>query len=305
MLAFVFPALAATCSAQPKNPCFVFRLNGDVSVVCGNSRAQITHRGDIEDSAVSDEQAVFAYVTSRVTGRIPGGAIVGYTATLIDLKSGRTKTVEVVRPHILSTCGSIFQLDGSKDAPANRDLVSGKEIDVRPYVWFRCSADRKTVVGNTKNLGADYPGRPATSVQQDEGGDLLEGIPPTTKIAAGRTFDAYRYNISPDGSKVVHFDDSHPLCVFAATADKCGENGEFDGPASVNDLGEVLVSFGTGKTCYSRGSEDECFGIGYWKPGLKSIQVVEPVGSYPQWIRPETAELLRKWSTTSGGAAIK
>jgi hypothetical protein len=170
---------------------------------------------------------------------------------------------------------------------------------VKPYVWFRCSSNGTVVVGNTRNLGADYPTRPKTTVQQDEGGDLCEGIPPKTRVAAARTFDTYRYNISPDGSKVVHFDDTHPLCVFAEGTDQCGEPGEYAGPASVNNSGEVLVSFGTGKTCYDDGSEYECFGIGYWRPGLKSIQVLEPIGSNPQWIAPETAALLRNWSRTA------
>jgi len=43
-------------------------------------------------------------------------------------------------------------------------------------------------------------------------------------------------------------------------------------------------------------TQDECLGIGYWKPGLESIRIVEPLGRNPQWIRPETAELLRAWS---------
>jgi hypothetical protein len=161
-------------------------------------------------------------------------------------------------------------------------------------MWFRCSSDRKTVIGNIKNLGPRYPTRPTP--EEDREGDLREGIPPGRTIAPARTFDTFRYNISPDGSKVVHFDDDHPLCVFAGGTDLCGEGGEFAGLASVNNASGVLVSFGTGKTCRHRGSEDECFGIGYWEPSLKSIHLLEPVGYAPQWINPETAALLRKWA---------
>jgi hypothetical protein len=101
----VLIAFAGACWAGAKNSCFVFRLKGDVIVVCGG-RTQITHRGDIEELAVSEEHAVLGFVSARAVGTIPGGTISAYTATIVDLRSGRTKSLEITRPHIVSTCGA-------------------------------------------------------------------------------------------------------------------------------------------------------------------------------------------------------
>ncbi len=82
---------------------------------------------------------------------------------------------------------------------------------------------------------------------------------------------------------------------------------------SVNDAGEVLVSAQTRQECFytsasnfstkrARGAgADACLAIGYWKPGLKAIESVEPLGRSPQWIRPETAKLLRDWAARGNG----
>jgi hypothetical protein len=79
-------------------------------------------------------------------------------------------------------------------------------------------------------------------------------------------------------------------------------------PVSVNNAGEILAAAGTGKGCYFKTSfnfappqkgetdNDECLGVGFWKPGLKAILFMEPIGHNPQWITPSTAELLVGWS---------
>jgi hypothetical protein len=72
-----------------------------------------------------------------------------------------------------------------------------------------------------------------------------------------------------------------------------------------------LIPRGTGQECFYKTSSDfaprrfpgatdesrdECLGIGYWKPGLRSIEIIEPLGLNPQWITQTVADLLRKWS---------
>ena len=78
-------------------------------------------------------------------------------------------------------------------------------------------------------------------------------------------------------------------------------------PVSVNDSGEVLAAAGTGKGCVYTTSynfspakspdagDDECLGVGYWKPGLAAIVFLQDLGRNPQWLRPETAKLLVDW----------
>ena len=217
------------------------------------------------------------------------------TTTVIALKSGASEAAEDVGG-IVSTCGGIFSANTRGAHPNVRDPSTGEELGFQPYLWFRCSADRKTVVGTAKNPG----------------GELYEGTPPKTKIAGAGSFNAYSFNISPDGSRVAYHNGR--LCIFSSPGPaQCIEpQGSLSDTPSVSDSGGVLVTTGTGEECFynstynfspqpSPGAKaDECVGVGYWKAGLQSIQVIEPLGRDPQWISPTTAELLREWSEKEG-----
>jgi hypothetical protein len=291
-LAGVALFFTGTCFGQPEKPCFAFLLKGDITVVCGGQRTQITRRGDLEGFAISDERAAIAFTTSRIVKRAGSVTTSAETTTIIDLKSGTSKAAEGIAG-VVSTCGGIFSANGRGDHPIVRDPMTGDQLSFPPYVWFRCSANRKTVVGTSKNPG----------------GELYEGTPPKTKITGPGTFNAYSFNISPDGSKVAYHNDR--LCLFSTPGpSQCVEpQGSIvpDSP-SVNNVGEVLAAIGTGEECFYKGTynfspqrspgakADECVGIGYWKSGLQSIQVIEPLGRSPQWISPATAELLRTWA---------
>jgi hypothetical protein len=288
--------------AQAQKPCFAFILRGDVVVSCDGRSTQITHRGDIEGFGVSDERRALAYTTSRIVERTATTAWETDTTTLTDLKLATRKVFEGVNG-ALSTCGGLLPLVGPGGIRLPiRDLLSGDEVSFPPYVRFRCSSDRKTVVGSAKE--------PAV--------DLYEGVPPSKKIAGPESFNVYEFNISPDGSRVAYYGDLHPLCVFSPPGPaQCEEEkgGLADVP-SVNDSGEVLVAAATPQGCFyktmynfspepfpgAKGeNRDACLGVGYWRPGLKSIEIIEPLGRAPQWITPATAELLRAWSARTGG----
>jgi hypothetical protein len=286
---------ASVCFGQPQNPCFAFLVRGDVSVVCNNRTVQITKRGDVEGFAASNEAFRFAFTTSRITKRTEIEAWRVYTTTLINLNSGGSEAVEKTM-NLLNTCGGIFPVGGARGLHSSaRDLISGDELSFQPYVRFRCSSDRKKVVGTTK----------------DQGGDLYAGTPPTIKVAAAGQFDVFRFNISPDGSKIAYYNGR--LCLFSSPGvAQCTEaKDSLSDEPSVDDSGEVLVSVGTGQECYYKsfanfsrerfpdaadGDKDECSGIGYWKPGLNAVKTIESLGRSPQWISPTTAELMRKWS---------
>jgi hypothetical protein len=153
------------------------------------------------------------------------------------------------------------------------------------------------------------------------GGDLYLGFPPKMKVAGAGEDKYFNFNISPDGSKIAYFSDPYlPLCVFSAPGPaRCAEDraASADLP-SVDNAGEVLVTASTDDGCHyrtpwyfsrtplpGRTSGDACAAIGYWKPGMKSIEIIESLGRNPQWISPATAKLLRDWSARSGGDAPK
>ncbi len=220
--------------------------------------------------------------------------MVSSTVHLFELRSLASRNVDEIS-HVVSTCGGIFGIKVGDKGMADRDLLNDVSIDAGPYYWFRCSSDRRTVVGTS----------------QTKREDLLSGVPSKRRVAPAGSFNAYGFNISPDGSRIAYY--HRQLCVSAenGTAECSGEQGTFIRNPSVRDSGEVLVTTGTGQECFNRsdtdfspkrfpGATDEnrgpCFGIGYWKPGLKSIQVFESIGSDPQWINPVTAQLLRDWA---------
>jgi hypothetical protein len=289
-------SMAGSCFGQVQKPCFAFLLKGDVSVSCDGQRTQVTRRGDIDQLAVSDDLLSLGFVTSRITKRTAISADAAYTTTLIDLKSEKVKT-RVGPNSVISTCGGIFWgIDETRQHSDTRNLVTGDQIATPPYNWFRCSADRRVVVG----------------IAKDSGGALYEGVPPQIKIAPGGTRFGYTFNLSADGSKVVYATDSSPLCVFSSSGPtQCAAEEAMDtfrDVLSVNNTGEVLVATHTEQGCFYKSpsnfsptrtpgaGQDACLGIGYWKPGLKTIEIIEPLGRNPQWISPTTAKLMREWA---------
>jgi hypothetical protein len=269
--------LGGACCAQPKDPCFAFEATGDISVVCQGKTTQVTHRGDMQSFAVSDEQASLAFVAGKTA-----------TATVVNLKTGANRRVESV-DGVVSTCGGILPIPLAASGTIH-ELVTGAELTFAPYFRFRCSSDRRVVAGITQH-------------------ELYAGVPPATKIAApGDVHDLY-FNVSPDGSRIAWFNDVRPLCVVAPPGHaECVQHETMSDPVSVNDAGELLAAAGTGRGCdyktsynftpakTANGGDDECLGIGYWKPGMPAIVFLEEIGRNPQWLRPETAGLLVDWA---------
>jgi hypothetical protein len=274
---FALLMVAGACCAQPKDPCYAFEARGDISIVCQGRTAQVTHRGDIQSFAVSDEQASLAFVAGKAAA-----------ATVVNLKTGATKRVESV-DGLVSTCGGILPIPLGATGSV-REMVTGAELTFAPYFRFRCSSGRRVVAGITQH-------------------ELYAGVPPATKIAAsGEVHDLY-FNVSPDGSRIAWFNDVRPLCVVSPPGHKeCVEHETMSDPVSVNDAGEVLAAAGTGRGCdyktsynftpakTANGGDDECLGIGYWKPGMPAIVFLQEIGRNPQWLRPETAKLLSDWA---------
>jgi hypothetical protein len=283
--------LAVSGFGQNQQECFAFLLRADISVVCGGKTVQVTHRGNIERFVVSDEPPSLAYTTSRITRRSATTTSSQFTTTIVNLASGAVNTVGGSRS-VVSTCGGILPMeDAERSGSGTHDLLTGKEVMTGGYNWFRCSSDRKIVVGTMKQAGDDL---------------RSDGI----KVAPGGDFSVYQFDISPDGSHVAYYGDRHALCEFSfRNGTECADRGGTADLPSVNGSGGVLVAVGTGQGCYYKApydfslrqtpgtTEDECLGIGYWKPGFKSIQIIQPLGRDPHWIEPQTAGLLEAWAT--------
>ena len=46
---------------------------------------------------------------------------------------------------LVSTCGGLFGVTESGSQPLRRDLITGTDVAIDPYTWFRCSTDRKAI----------------------------------------------------------------------------------------------------------------------------------------------------------------
>jgi hypothetical protein len=258
----------ARCLGAPQGPCFAFLLHGDVSVRCEGMTTQVTHRGNIDRFAVSYEGSVLGFVTSCIKKRTATESDALYTTTLIDLRSG--KHTEVVGQNsLVSTCGGIFwAYDAKREHSGTRDLITGEEI-TPPYRWFRCSSDRKVVVGTVGNSGDN----------------LYIGTSPEKKVAPAERPYFYTFDVSPDGSKIAYTSHSRVLCVFSSGLPQCADENSiaaFADGLSVNDRGEVLVATDTPQECFYKSpsnfsttpaagaSRDACLGIGYWKPSVET-----------------------------------
>ncbi len=273
----VFLLAAGACCAQPKDPCYVFEARGDITLVCQGKTTQITHRGDVQNFAVSDELGSLAYISGKEG-----------TATVVDLKTRATKRVERADGAV-SSCGGILPvLLGA--TPSTQEMVSGAELSFRPYARFRCSSDRKVVAGIAQH-------------------ELFVGVPPSTKLAGSGDVDDLYFNVSPDGTKIAWFNSVRPLCVASPPGHaECIEHETMSDPVSVNNDGELLAAAGTGRGCdyktsfnyapakAANGGDDECLGVGYWKPGMPRILFLQDIGRNPQWVTPQTAKLLLAWA---------
>jgi hypothetical protein len=290
---------AACCWGAEPRLCYAFILRADVFVTCQGNTTQITRREDLRSFAISDEEAAFVYTTPQALKRSGRASWGGSTATVINLRTGGERKVDSTW-RVEKTCGGIYTASGVGRIPRRVDLAAGGELKFPPYDSFRCSSDRRIVAGFSRTLG----------------GGLYAGAPPRTKIADAKAAGATEFDVSPNGSKVAYFNSpSSPLCVANETGPvTCvDDTRSMADPPSVNDAGEVLVTAAAGipSGCGYKSSTwfmpgvvvpggpgDECLAIGYWRPGLKEIELIERLGRMPQWIKPETAQLLRGWAAS-------
>jgi hypothetical protein len=288
----------AVQNVHVEGPCFAYLLNGDVWFRCRGQSRRVTAKGDVTDFAV--DQTVFALFRNRdplEVVSLSGNQEVRYL-------SGR-------RPGSLyASCGKVLCLSYGydKDGLANMWLVKsvselpgGESLKLGPYLYFRCSADRRTVVGTA-----------------DKGRTLMEGLPPSRTLAGfSKNFSYLRYmyfDVSPNGEFVGYYHAPQGICVQQpGQRATCVDDEGFD-RVSVSDAGTILYTTHWDGTCSYKDAyhvsrrplpgyshSDQCVAVAMWKPGMKKPRIVVPLAGYPQWIAPSAASSLLKLSERLAG----
>jgi len=276
-------------AGEPETLCFAYIVRGDVILRCGGSKTQLTAIRGIRGFAVGDEH--WSY---EPKWRLLASGETSSMTYVIDLRTGSRKdNVDV--SDVVRSCGTFYALPRFPVDGVRLDLITGEMIAFPPYETFLCSADRKTVIGMT-----DY-----------KESALTLGVPPSITIAPAKKFDRLGFAVSPNGKNIAYYSDRGILCVYIhpGTTHCARMQESLVGRPSVNDAGEVLVSAGSLEECYYAGwrdffpkprqgddqeDRDQCLTVGYWKPGLDSIRIIEPLGAEPQWVSPHAARLLRE-----------
>lgn len=229
----------------------------------GSERPVLTLRRVIADFAVAQNGRDLAYMETRTQRHwwYPGAGDVVTDMHILPLHGmgGGREVLGLRGWGLAASCGTILMVSRSKV----RDAVTGKTLPIEPYITFRCSADRKIVVGRPKRGGLEVGTASPQVLVSPHNLPLL-------------------YDISPTGRYVAYLQ-RRRLCVADLSGTtSCGPTNavDFADRLSVSDLGSVI--FGR----WPSG------GLAMWKPGQKSPIVLQTVGRDPQWLTPAAASAL-------------
>jgi hypothetical protein len=296
----VLAALAASAAASPvpqaaatPPPCFAYILDGDVWFRCNGQAHRVTTQGDITDFAIS--QDTLAWERRHEEADIESFPLNGQPGPYLDPRGGPSR--------LYASCGTILHVRYGYDErgfPTGRavsvlEVPGAKPVALGSYVGFRCSTDRKVVVGTT-----------------DGGATLFEGLPPSEMLAGPSKlywyFKYHDYDVSPGGDYVAYLG---PLGVYVRKngLPPAEVHDGFEDRVSISDVGEVLYSTHWDEhTCsykdpwhaslqprpgYTEG--DLCQAVAMWHPGLREPEILVPLARDPQWISAKTAERLEAW----------
>ena len=274
-------------------PCYAFQHNGDVYVSCQGRRGKVTEGGTVVDFAVARDGS--GVVLNRFKFTIQPDGAAKFTPDRVEVillsRDFEIRTLpDMWLYSLVPSCGTVLLFRFQEESPA-QDLLRGGLLSFGGYTYFRCSANRMVVVGESA------ANRKVLKI----------GVPAQRQIAGGKPLSGpFLYDVSPSGRYVAYCDgelcvtkpDGRPQCIrFVNSHDR----------VSVADSGEVIFDMGTGERCFYRdmwhvsleplpGYEgDECSGVGFWKPGDKAPTILERLGRNPQWITPRAAEALFAW----------
>jgi hypothetical protein len=175
------------------------------------------------------------------------------------------------------------------------DVLTGQRVEFDPYKDFRCSSDRKVVVG----------------WENPDHKILKVGTSAERTLYAAAKNEPLVYDVSPNGEYTVYNTIEYAkgkLCLIRTGEEtRCIEEG-CGISLSVSDSGAVLIGTAAAQVCYYKDSNhfsptprpgytetDGCPAVDYWNPRDKSSSLVESLGRNPQWITPDAAAALRAW----------
>jgi len=271
-----------------KPPCYAFLRSGDVWTVCQGKRERIDLHGKALDFAVSRAGTYF------VVEETLGPALNGVRQVVVPLNSEtHEKDREVESRELLfATCGTIV----SFEIVTRRafDLVAWRPMKAPPYKYFRCSADGRVTAGITEadeakllderkrhpvDWGGGVPLKVSRNGQESEFQITWPGVD-VFDISPNGNYLASNFSPVPEQAPL------NGLCVIGTKGERsCVQYYPVDA-ISVSDSGEVL--FWAGEV-----------GAMYWRPALKEPRLLEKGAvQQPQWITPQVAAALRKWSAT-------
>jgi hypothetical protein len=296
-------------ATDPK--CFAFLLNGDVWINCSGQRQQITKFDDVEDFAIDIHGQVLDVIRYQKKSRPPARSVIEGSVTYLEMHDSQQifnlrernlpSAIPLTYPtRLVSSCGTVLSVtwddsisEGSSLGYLRNDLTM-QRVQFEPYRNFRCSSDRKTVIGWVD---------PQHTV-------LKSGLPPNRDLVDPHQKDALEYDISPNG-RYIAFSTGEKICVSEDGAQpNCTQFRASNFRLSVSDWGEVLYVEGSGEGCYYTKDSlhastkprpgytemDECVVLLGWRPADSAPKRLELHGSNPQWITPEVAALLHDWT---------
>lgn len=281
-------------SAIPDSFCYAFLLRADLYTHCGGETYRITRTGDVLKFALSTDGSTLA-LWRYTSGKRPSDRRAAIQIVSL-VPNYRTVTRKAGSTGLFASCGTILELalePGATMRHSSWDAVTHTRLSYPPYKTFRCSSDRQTIIGI-----------------MDDGRTVLKaGFPPQRVIVRAQgNFPVFTYDVSPAGHIAYLAKD---LCVERGVRSiECvAVRGTYPDKISLSDSMGVLYDGGlaSGETCYFDASgrwslkhlpgydeEDECVGVGYWRPG-STPTMLEMFGSYPQWINAQAAAALRSW----------
>jgi hypothetical protein len=276
---------------------YAFLRDGDIWLRYKGEAHAVTKKGSYKDFAVTDDGSRIALL--RPSKKDPSQADI----EVVDLGNSVSQSaVEVsITTAVVATCGTLASIENNvalaRRVAIAKELISRTEFADREYADFRCNKDRRVVIGY-KNLLDRY-------VRLREGGR-------PEKQAAVEDVPSY-LDVSPSG-EFVSFYTGKPapstLCVWKTREEaKCMLYEGVFNRLSVSDSGELVFATQSGEECLFKDGEHYsttpkrgydsagvCPGVGYWRPGTDSIDILESPGGHPQWLTDAAAFRLAGWN---------
>lgn len=286
--------LRSNDSSGAETHAYAFLRNGDLWFQYKGEARAVTKKGLYKDFAVSNDGSYLALL-----GTVKEKPSVGQISVVSLGNVGSLPTIEVsTTTSLIATCGTIASVENNVALKGRvaiaKDLISREDFVKQDYVDFRCSSDKKVVIGYT---GLDDR---RLSVRGDLGKKVsLENVPNLFDLSIGGKFGAF-YTVAVGSSH---------LCLWQTEGSSaCLANLNVFDRVSVSDSGDVLFATHSGESCLFLDAEhysttpkpgydtgDECPDVAHWHSGMRDPEVLQSLARHPQWLTDAAVSRLRAW----------